>query len=335
VILEVLADPGQVRHHVDAQVPQLGAVTDSGQLQQLWRIDGTTATDHLAAIGAAETVPFFIFDPDRLLAVKQHLAAQGMTLDLEVGPVFDRMDIGPRGIVASAPVNILIELAEPFLLKTVNVFGQRITGLLHGLEKGFKQRIVAFRGGDIERAVGAVISIGPLQAGFEFAEIGQTVGVIPVFQSFDGSPFFIIQGIATDIDHTVDAAGTAEDFAPRLSNAAIVHVRLGGRLVKPVIGLVGQQISQRGRHMDAEIKPVIRLTRFQNQYSRIRIGAQPISQDTSGGSAADNNVIICCILHLLLPTFTFKHVEILEGSPFGGDRSSPSPAPGVNLSRGK
>jgi hypothetical protein len=47
VVLEVLPDPGQVGHRVDAECAQLLGGADAGQQQQLRRPDRSRAHDHL------------------------------------------------------------------------------------------------------------------------------------------------------------------------------------------------------------------------------------------------------------------------------------------------
>ena len=47
MVLEVLPDPGQVGHDVDAQGAQLGGRADPGQQEQLRRADRARAHDHL------------------------------------------------------------------------------------------------------------------------------------------------------------------------------------------------------------------------------------------------------------------------------------------------
>jgi hypothetical protein len=48
VVLQVLADAGQVVHDVDAERLEVVRVADAGELQQLRRVDRAAAQDHLA-----------------------------------------------------------------------------------------------------------------------------------------------------------------------------------------------------------------------------------------------------------------------------------------------
>ena len=48
VVLEVLADTGQVVHDVDPDAPQVFGVADAGELEQLRRVERAAAQDHLA-----------------------------------------------------------------------------------------------------------------------------------------------------------------------------------------------------------------------------------------------------------------------------------------------
>ena len=109
--------------------------------------------------------------------------------DGEIGAVFDRVQVGPGGTQTATAIDIAVEGAETLLPLTVDIIGQRITGLLHRLEKGFKQGILAGTGLQGQRTVDPVVFIGPDEAGFRPFEIGQVVGVIPVLHALSAAHF--------------------------------------------------------------------------------------------------------------------------------------------------
>ena len=49
MILQVLADAGQVADHANAEFAEFRRRPDAGELQQLWRVDRAGRDDHLAA----------------------------------------------------------------------------------------------------------------------------------------------------------------------------------------------------------------------------------------------------------------------------------------------
>ena len=53
MVLQALADAGQVMEDVDADLAEMLGVADTGQLQQVRRVDGAAAEDDLGAAGAA------------------------------------------------------------------------------------------------------------------------------------------------------------------------------------------------------------------------------------------------------------------------------------------
>ena len=57
VVLEVLADAGQVVHEGDAELGEVLLVADAGELEQLGRVDRAAAQDDLAGGHAARRRP--------------------------------------------------------------------------------------------------------------------------------------------------------------------------------------------------------------------------------------------------------------------------------------
>ena len=56
VVVQVLADAGQVVDDLDADLAQVGRGADAGQHQQLGRVDGATGQDHLG-VGVRPSCP--------------------------------------------------------------------------------------------------------------------------------------------------------------------------------------------------------------------------------------------------------------------------------------
>ena len=139
VVLEVLADPGQVLDDVDAERPQLIGGADARQLQELRRVDRPAAEHDLAGLSPPRPSPRAReLDTDGAVAVEPDAGDERERLDLEVGPGHHRMICAGRR-QAPAVVNVAVEGGEPLLPVAVDVGGQRVAGLLHGGEEGVEQ----------------------------------------------------------------------------------------------------------------------------------------------------------------------------------------------------
>ncbi|MDX6283180.1 MAG: choline dehydrogenase, partial [Kribbellaceae bacterium] len=80
-------------------------------------------------------------------------------------------------------------------------------------------------------------------------EVRQAAEIVPVLHARLGSPALEVERVAALKDHSVDAAGPAQDLAASVEDAPTVHERLGLRLVLPVVEPVTDRDRQRGRHV--------------------------------------------------------------------------------------
>ena len=131
VVLEVLADAGQVVDDVDAELAEQRLVADAGELEQLRGVDRATAEDDLAGVarcGAAAAAP--VVDADRALALEAHPGRHRQRLDVEVLAVPDRVQVGAGRGEPAAAVQVAVEPGEALLAVAVDVVGERVAGLL-------------------------------------------------------------------------------------------------------------------------------------------------------------------------------------------------------------
>src|SRR3954464_9914843 len=101
--------------------------------------------------------------------------------------------------------------------------------------------IARFRVGDAQRSLATAKAIVALAGiAFHALEEGQDLSVAPAAVAHL-RPGIEILGLATDKNHSVDRAGTAEQFAARYREPAAVgaRLRLGG--IEPVGGRIGDQ----------------------------------------------------------------------------------------------
>ena len=140
VVLEVLADSAQLVDGCDPDRAQVVGRADAGELHQLRRVDRAAAEDDLAAAGLVRAPAARVLDADRPAALEDDARGQRHRLDLQVGPVEHRVQVGARGRQPAAVVHVAVEHREALLLVAVDVIGQRVARLLHGLEEGVEER---------------------------------------------------------------------------------------------------------------------------------------------------------------------------------------------------
>ncbi len=204
MVLQIFADPGQIMDHIDTVRPKLRRRSDSGELEQLRRVDRAARQDHLAPrghqmLGAA----FAIGDADRALALPQDMGGERVRFHAEIGPRHRRLEIGIGRAPAAAAMDGHVHAPKAFLLRAVDVVGQRIARLLRRIEKGGVERVLQPAITGVESALGAAIGITALVARLGATEIGEDLGKAPAARALF-LPAFEIHRIAANIDQSVD-----------------------------------------------------------------------------------------------------------------------------------
>ncbi|MCY1362434.1 hypothetical protein D9M69_491500 [compost metagenome] len=283
-------------HHGHVEVAQQGRRADARALQQLRRGDGTAAHQHFAAGTGGDrgvAVALEVGHANGALAAEQDAVAQGMGDDGQVRAVARLVQVtAAGGGTAAFRGHGAVHGAETFLLVAVEVLGTRVAGLHTGFDHGVEQRIVTGLGrGHAHRAFAAVEIVGADVAGFRLAEIGQAVQVRPVFQSRKLGPAVEVHGVAADVAHAVDQRGATQALATAALHAAVVHVRLGVRLVGPVVAAALQREGEGGGHLGTEVQAIVRAAGFEQQHADVGVFGQAGRQDVTGGAGADDDVI--------------------------------------------
>ena len=143
VVLEVRADAGQVRHHVDPERLERGCVTDARELQQLRRVERAAREDDLTGEDPLDPASATgDLDPDRPRSLEQDPRHERAGAHLEVRPTHDRVEVGPRRRDAPPAADVPVEGRETLLPVAVDVVGQLIAGLLRSGEERAEQRVV-------------------------------------------------------------------------------------------------------------------------------------------------------------------------------------------------
>ena len=230
---------------------------------------------------------------DRTLAFEQDLVGQGVGDDGQGRALFGDVEVATGGGCATAVRRHgAIHRAEAFLLVAVQVFGARVTGLHAGFNHGVEQRVVArLWRGHADRAVATVVVVRADVAGFRFTEVRQAVEVRPVFQTWQFRPAVVVHRVATDVAHAVDQRGAAEAFAATALHPTTVHVWLRIGFVRPVVATTLQRERQRGRHLRAEVKTVVRAACFEQQNGDAFVFSQTGRQGVTGRAGTNDDVI--------------------------------------------
>ena len=294
VILEMLADPGNVLHHVDAQRAELVRVADPRELQDLRRVDGAAAQDHLARPNRPRrTRPARVLDPDRSRPVEQDPVDERPGAHVEVRPARDRVQVGAGGRQPAPAMHVPVERREALLAIPVHIVGQGVPGLLDRFEERTEQRALRRTALEHERAAVASVLIGWLrrQAALHATEVGEAVGMVPRVHARVGRPSLVVERVAPLEDHPVDAARSPEHLASRVVDASSAHVGLRLGLVLPVVPAPTDRVGERRGHVDEHVPQVVGAAGLQDQHLVGRVGREPVGEHTAGRTAADDHVV--------------------------------------------
>src|SRR5262245_12554596 len=205
VVLQVLADAGQMLDDRDSERLEGVGVADPRQHQHLRRVDRAAAQDHLAPyprIGVPAVLD--ILDAGRAAPLEHNARDERARLYRDTPPPLRRAKIGARSTPAPTLVGRHVHPTEAFLLVAVHVLGHGIAGLPSRLDERLIERVLARSRGDEKRALVPPVGVAALEPGLGFLEIGQAVAIRPVLEPLLPRPRVIVEGMTADIDHAVD-----------------------------------------------------------------------------------------------------------------------------------
>ena len=207
VVAQVGAHAGQVMRHRHAQALQQPGRADAGQLQQLGRIDGAGADDHLAPglqlkAGAAALVAQAARD-----AAVQHDGADLRIGDhRQVGAAHRRVEKGARRADAPLALDHPLVVAHALGAGAVVVGPGRQAQAGGAVDEGIAQHMAPGRVGHRQFAqAAAVVVVGGANAALDALEIGQHIAVGPTGIAALG-PAVVVGWLAAHEDHAVDRA---------------------------------------------------------------------------------------------------------------------------------
>src|SRR5690348_1435199 len=289
MVLQALADPGQVLHERDPERRQMLLRPDPRQHQELRRVDGAAAQDDLAS-GACFELPAAPpeRDADGAAALEEDLVAERLGHDLQIAPLHRRPQIPDCGRAAPAVARCRLVVAGPVLTRAVEIVIARKAERDGRLDKSLADRVMIRHIRDAERAVGAVELVGATRLMLGAFEIGQHVVERPAGIA-ELAPMVEILGLPADIDHAVDRGRAAEHLAPRPVDTAVAGPRIGLRFVAPIDGWVDKGLAEAERNVDPAV--VVLAAGFEEKDARCRLFAEPRRDGATGGAGANHDEI--------------------------------------------
>ena len=291
VILQVLADAGQVVIRLDACVAQSLRIADARQLQDLRRLHRARAEQHVAARLRARPRPADrIVHRDRPPLLDDDAGRPGAGQHGEVRPRQHRAQIRRRGAPALAVRDRKIVPSEPFLARPVEVVGDRISRLLPRGDQRVVERAVGFPGGNAQRPRAAVQRTLPAMMPFEAPEIGQHIVERPARQP-QLPPLVVILAMAARVDHAVDRRAAPQPLAARPPQPSAVEVRFGFGL-EPPVALVAALDKRADARRHAHQHPVVAPARLQQQHAHRRVLGQPCGEHATRRPGANDDIVV-------------------------------------------
>src|SRR5690606_1249002 len=119
-------------------------------------------------------------DAGRPLAVADDPLHEGPGPDGQVAAPAHPVEVRAGGAEPTAAVQVAVEGREALLAVAVHVVGERVPGLLHGLEERLEQRPLRRPALQLERALPAAeVAVRVGQAALHLLEVRQAVRVVP------------------------------------------------------------------------------------------------------------------------------------------------------------
>ena len=299
MILQVAADAGQVGVHGDALLLEFAARADARQHQQLRRLQRAGREyDFTPRAQRADLATLPHLDADRARAVEQDAQHLRVRLDRQVVAAADvRQQVRAR---CAPPFAVLLRdlvEADAFLLRAVEIVGERQAGLPRGFQVARMERVAGAQVAHPQRAVAAVPRIVEALVVLAQAEVRQHVVVAPAFVAERG-PAVVVDAMAADIDHRVDRRRTAQHLAARLVADAPAEARLRHRVEGPVVDAGRHHRDRAGRHVDE--RAVAAAAGLEHADGHGRVLGQPPGDDAAARTAAHDDVVESLVHGLVL-----------------------------------
>ena len=197
------------------------------------------------------------------------------------------MQVGHRGAAPHpVPLGELV-VADPVLLRPVEVIVGLMPGLLRRLEEGVHQGMPGPAVADGQRAAGTVQVARAALVVLGAQEVGQHVRPAPSGRAV-GGPLVVVCRISADVDHRVHRRRAAQHLAAGQVPAPEVQPGLGiGQVVPVPLGL--EQLPESRRNVD--LQRGIGRTGLDQGHPHVGIFTQPGREHASGRAGPDDDVV--------------------------------------------
>ena len=275
---------------VDVVFAEVLGRADAREHQQLRRVHGAAAQDHLAA-GSGGVLGAALRERDSRGAVTVELDPTGRRLQRhrEVGAGAGRLDVRLIGRPAAPALAGHLVQARALLLGPVEIAVARHTELDCAVDPIGHQRVRVHAVLDGERAVGAVVAVVETGVALGLDEVRQHIVVRPAGGAVVALPRVEIAVVPADVDHGVHRRAAAQCLHPRPIRGAVVQVLLRGGGVVPV----PLRFEQRGeRQRDVHLVGVRFASRLEQQHGDAGVLAEPGRHDGTRASRSHHDVVV-------------------------------------------
>ena len=287
-------------------------IPDTGQKEKLRRIHGPARQDHLAA-GIETQLAIFAALPqgDTRCGLFFHDDAghTGVGDDFKIGTGLSPPQKGLRR--TPAPSVLLRDLvhAQPLLRTAIKIAVVRNLQFTPSLYEIAAQRVHGFQLAHGKLAA-LTMTIGCSEPMVVFDPLEQVCHAVPApdIRACLGRPVVVIGLVPADIDHGVDGRRPAQCFATRPEQSTAIQMFLWFGIECPVqLFAIGQQCDP---HWHVNQGVLILWARFDKRDAFCRVCRQPVGQNATGGSGADDDIVV----HFLSP-YWFRAAVIQAPGP--------------------
>jgi hypothetical protein len=291
MVLQVLADAGEMLDHFDAVLLQERAVTDTGELQNLRRGHGSSR-QHNLSLGAntSQSAALPELDANSALSLEENARDMGVRLHLEVGAGQGGLEEAARRRPAATVPLVDMEVGNALVAARVEIINPRNARLNGCIDEPVQKLPLHARGVHTPfSACAMVLACAEIMVQVT-AEEGLHIVPTPAHKAHL-PPVVVILALAAHVDHGVDGRAAAQDLAPRVVQHTIVQAGLRFGLEHPVSpGIAdGEEIA------DGDVKPdpVILPARFEQADGVAWIHGEAVRQNAACRTSADDHIIKC------------------------------------------
>jgi hypothetical protein len=290
VVVQVLADTGQVGPDGDAEFGEVVGRTDPAVQQDPRGADRAAAEDGLAGRpGLAEFAAGLVLHPDGAARLQEHAVDLGAGGDGEAQVVQDGGDEARPGAHPPVVGDGDVVVADAGHLLAVEVLDERVAQGERRLDERARGGVRVGDAGDRQVAARAVPGPGAVDVVLRALEQRQDAVPVPARAALVG-PGVVVGAVPAHVDHAVERAAAAEHASARPVQGAPGGVLLRDRHHGPVdVGV--PEAGPAARVVDGRC--VVGGTRLHDVHGVARV-QEPAGEDAARGAGADDDDVVLC-----------------------------------------